>query len=1456
MKRIIIGIGFFLVVCFSLTAQQSSQPIGVFDSGTGGLTVLNTIITDSVLAKEKYIYLADQANMPYGNYHSENKDGFLIELIHKDVDFLVQKNVKAIVVACNTATAYGLDKIKEKLAKDNIGLKVIGVIDAGAKGALDVFKKNESGSIGVFATVGTVASMGYEKTLERLKKEYAKTGNIQIYNQGGLGIAESIDEDPDYINHQSTSPLINYRGPSLNHPDYAIHKTLLDVYDFDFDNNQMLCDAKNINDCQVMQINSPENYIRYHLVSMMEKIRKTPGALPLKALILGCTHYPYLKKEIIQTFDQLYNFSVNGKYIYRPFMQKKIEVIDPAENLSRELSAYLRENALLNTSVVDTLISEFYITVPNKENKNVQLDSLGKFSYQYKYGRKTGQFDNDVLTVPFNKENVPLEIYERFSEIIPATSLLIETFQQKTAIQYYVSLIDSIYKDYASKIHSPGMIYAVVAGDKIIHYGEQGWGNVEAKYSVDRHTAFRVASMTKSFVGMAILQLRDNGKIRLDDPAYLYIPELKKQPYIAKDAPAITIKHLLSHAAGFPEDNPWGDRQLGISDEEMLSMIKKGISFSNTPGVVHEYSNMGFAMLGYIIKKVTGKTYEQYITDNILKPLGMNNTYFEYADVPEKKLALGYRYVNGGWVKQPILHDGAYGAMGGLITTMEDFRKYVSFHLKSWNHSYVGETAPLKRSSVREMDGPVQFASLNADYKYPGGRACPTVTAYGYGIRWFKDCDGKISLGHSGGLPGYGSNWTILPDYGIGVIAFFNITYAPGTAMNAHMLDEIVHSAKLKPRPVQVPAILKQRKEELTSLLPDWKNAEASGIFADNFFLDYFIDSLKKEAKSIYNKAGKIISVSEFKAVNHLRGSFTIHAENGDIVVWFTLNPENPPLIQEYKIRFEKKLYSHLNNAFNYTPVKDVIAKNGVVVSAHTLASEVGLNMLQKGGNAIDAAIATQLALAVVYPNAGNIGGGGFLVARLANNKNIALDYREKAPSISTRDMYLDHSGNPIDEKSMRGVTSSGVPGTVAGLFESLQYASLSFDELIEPAILLAEKGFAISLREANALNKLQDEFTKYNSIKPAFVRQGLWKEGDTLIQTDLAETLKRIKKEGKKGFYEGETARLIVEEMKRGGGYISLDDLKNYQAIWRSPHSFNYKGFDIISMPPPSSGGILIHQMLKMIENRSIETMGPLSLKSIQLMAEVERRAYADRARYMGDPDYFNVPVNAITDSLYLVERMKKYVPGKAGKSKKIQPGKVKGYESEETTHISIIDKYGNAVAITTTLNDSYGSRTVVGGAGFLLNDEMDDFSVKPGSPNMYGAVGGEANAIEAGKRMLSSMTPTIVLKNNQPFLVLGTPGGTTIPTSVFQSIVNILDFGLSPRKAIDLPKFHHQWLPDKLFVEPTLSHEMSEQLTKIGYEIHKREAIGRTEIIKVLPDGSFCGAADKRGEDSAAGY
>jgi gamma-glutamyltranspeptidase/glutathione hydrolase len=541
-------------------------------------------------------------------------------------------------------------------------------------------------------------------------------------------------------------------------------------------------------------------------------------------------------------------------------------------------------------------------------------------------------------------------------------------------------------------------------------------------------------------------------------------------------------------------------------------------------------------------------------------------------------------------------------------------------------------------------------------------------------------------------------------------------------------------------------------------------------------------------------------------------------------------------------------------NPYQYSITKKVVGQKAAVASAHPLASKVGIEVMRLGGNAFDAAVATQLALAVVYPNAGNLGGGGFLVARTAGGENLALDYREMAPSLARRDMYLDADGNVMAGKSLNGHLAAGVPGTVAGLFETAKHAKLPFSTLIQPAIDLAEKGFVITQREASGLNNIQDDLAKYNTVNSAFQRGRPWQAGDTLYQPDLANTLIRIRDNGAAGFYEGTTAQLVIEEMKRGGGIITLEDLKNYKAKWREPHQFSYKGYTVLSMPMPSSGGVLLHQMMKMIEERPVATYGFHHPMAVQLMIEAERRAFADRAEHMGDADFYPVPVKQLTDTAYLNSRMRDFKPGEAGNSTVTKPGQLRA-ESEETTHLSVIDAAGNAAAVTTTLNNSYGSRTVVGGAGFILNDEMDDFSIKPGVPNLYGAIGGEANAIAPGKRMLSAMTPTVVLQNGKPFLVVGTPGGTTIPTSVFQTLVNILDFGLSTEDAVNKPKFHHQWLPDNVSVERGFPKEVREALEKMGYKIVERSSIGRVEAIKVLPDGSFEAVADVRGDDSAAG-
>ncbi len=535
--------------------------------------------------------------------------------------------------------------------------------------------------------------------------------------------------------------------------------------------------------------------------------------------------------------------------------------------------------------------------------------------------------------------------------------------------------------------------------------------------------------------------------------------------------------------------------------------------------------------------------------------------------------------------------------------------------------------------------------------------------------------------------------------------------------------------------------------------------------------------------------------------------------------------------------------------------IKEIHTKNkGLVVSAHPLASEAGAKVMKMGGNAYDAVIATQYALAVVYPQAGNIGGGGFLVGVKNNGEKFTIDFRETAPAKSSRDMYLDKKGNANTDLSQNGRLAVGIPGSVAGFFATLKHAKLPMEKLIQPAIDLAEQGFAITEREASLLNNQMEYFHQHNKNTTVFQKSTPWKQGDLLIQKDLATTLKRIQKNGAKGFYEGKTAELIVEEMKRGNGIITLNDLKNYKVVEKKPISFNYKGTEIVSMPLPSSGGILLAQMLKMSGYENLEKYQHNSTPAVQIMVEAERRSFADRAEYMGDPQFIKDQTEMLISDAYLKNRWKSFTMNRATPSSAV--GKIipQPKESTETTHISIIDKEGNAVAVTTTLNGLYGSKVVVSEAGFLLNNEMDDFSIKPGVPNMFGAVGGEANAIQPGKRMLSSMTPTIVMKNNKPYIIVGTPGGTTIPTSVYQTIVNIIDFKLSPNMAINSPKFHHQWLPESILVEKNFPESTISDLEKNKYTIEKIAQIGRTELIVIDENGNATAVADGRGDDSVS--
>lgn len=535
-----------------------------------------------------------------------------------------------------------------------------------------------------------------------------------------------------------------------------------------------------------------------------------------------------------------------------------------------------------------------------------------------------------------------------------------------------------------------------------------------------------------------------------------------------------------------------------------------------------------------------------------------------------------------------------------------------------------------------------------------------------------------------------------------------------------------------------------------------------------------------------------------------------------------------------------------------------MIARNGMVVSAHPESSRIGLEILKDGGNAVDAAVATGLALAVCYPEAGNIGGGGFMVIRMSDGTIDAIDYREKAPLKASHDMYLDISGNVINGLSTDSHLASGVPGTIDGMISAHQkYGKLPFKDVIQPAVDLAQNGFHITKYQAETFNDARNTFIERNEKWPAFVKDSLWKEDDILKQPDLAVTLKLIRDQGRDGFYSGRTAELLEKEMKRGNGIITMQDLKEYKSVWRKPLSGNYRGYKIISIGPPSSGGIILLQLLGMSQNYPLKEWGFHSAKAIHMMVEAERRAFADRAQFLGDPDYVNIPLNGLLSGEYLTGRMQSFNPAKASISTEIHHGSPDGYASEETTHYSVVDAQGNAVSTTTTLNGGFGNFVVVGGAGFLLNNQMDDFSVKPEFPNMYGLVGGEANSISAGKRMLSSMTPAIIEKGGKLFLIVGSPGGSTIPTSVYQVVINVTDFGMSITDAVGAGRFHHQWLPDFIYYEEgSLESSVVRELESMGHVLKARAAIGRVNAIMVLPDGSFEGGPDPRGDNAASGF
>ena len=539
---------------------------------------------------------------------------------------------------------------------------------------------------------------------------------------------------------------------------------------------------------------------------------------------------------------------------------------------------------------------------------------------------------------------------------------------------------------------------------------------------------------------------------------------------------------------------------------------------------------------------------------------------------------------------------------------------------------------------------------------------------------------------------------------------------------------------------------------------------------------------------------------------------------------------------------------------------------NPTVVSARKEASDIGVEIMKNGGNAYDAMIAVHLALAVVHPTAGNIGGGGFFVYSDSDGTSGTLDFREMAPGKAYKDMYLDKNGNVIPDMSTLGGAAVGVPGSISAIFEiHSRFGSLPIEELFMPAIRLAKEGFIVTNKQSSSLSGKLDDFILINGDSSLYSKK--YYEGDTIKNEAFAETLSKISKNGPKAFYEGEIAEMIVNEVIESGGIMTIEDLKNYKSIWREPVRFKYKELDIISMSLPSSGGILLGQMLKAIEDYDIASYGHNSLEAIQLMTEVERRAYADRSHFMGDPDFMNLPVYELIDKDYIKKRMNNFSWEKATPSSEVKHGDIIINESDQTTHYSIIDKDGNAVSVTTTLNNSYGSKVYVEGAGFFLNNEMDDFSSKPGHPNFYGLIGSEANSIQPKKRMLSSMTPTIVLKNNKPSLIVGTPGGSTIITSVFQTILNIYEFDMNVQDAVNAPRFHHQWLPDVIIIEKNNSDNTIDSLLReknynviplpFEYDISgmsPRSSIGAVDAIFIDHNGKVTGGADYRGDDFAA--